>query len=493
MRRAMVDGTETGIAKFLVDGRGRLVGAHILGEAAAEVIHEAQVVKAFKKPLRKLYSVTHAYPTYAQALVGRASQLAYLDRMGESFFVKMALELFPGLENRLHLARERLAETERLPAVGPFAGTRETIGVETYNDDDVSIIRLPAILFDYDEEPIFSALPQRGAERNRSLILDFGKVTKVNGLGADMLIKLCARAAIKGWNVSACRLQEGMKDILKVTELDQAMNILEAEALAAVNIPNGWSSTGQELSKIAPIDTSHWAKPVSALTLATRIKGARNLNVGGRRAVGPVNGFGLLWQKIFRLYIKGSTVAPEQAMAALKQNFPSFQPSFNRFYPSPAGIKPGEIVLIDSMTPGGPVSTGVLVLYADEQSFTFACPQGHPESGFVTFSGHTENSDTIVQILGLARANDPLYEAAFRFIGSKVQRRIWTHVLSSLAAYLGEPARIAVAATCLDTGLRWSQARNLWYNAQIRTMIKEPLFMLTKLFGDHNDKEARPA
>lgn len=491
MRRAMVDGTETGIAKFLVDGRGQLVGAHILGESAAEVIHEAQVLKAFKKPLRKLYSVTHAYPTYAQALVGRASQLAYLDRMGESFFVKKALELFPGLENRLHLARERLAETERLPAVGPFAGTRETIGVETYNDDTVSIIRLPSSLLDYDEEPIFSALPQRGAERNRSLILDFGKITQVNGLGADMLIKLCARAAIKGWDVSACRLPEGMKDILKVTELDQAMNILEAEALAAVNIPNGRSSTGQELGKIAPIDTSHWANPVSALTLATRIKGARNLNVGGLRAVGPVNGFGQLWQKIFRLYIKGSTVSPEQAVAALKQNFPSFQPSFNRFYPSPAGIKPGEIVLIDSMTPGGPVSTGVLVIYADEQSFTFACPQGHPESGFVTFSGHKENSDTIVQILGLARANDPLYEAAFRFIGSKVQRRIWTHVLSSLAAYLGEPARIAVAATCLDTDLRWSQARNLWYNAQIRTMIKEPLFILTKLFGDHDDKETR--
>ena len=93
MRRAMVDGTETGIAKFLVDGRGQLVGAHILGESAAEVIHEAQVVKAFKKPLRKLYSVTHAYPTYAQALVGRASQLAYLDRMGESFFVKKALDI----------------------------------------------------------------------------------------------------------------------------------------------------------------------------------------------------------------------------------------------------------------------------------------------------------------------------------------------------------------------------------------------------------------
>jgi pyruvate/2-oxoglutarate dehydrogenase complex dihydrolipoamide dehydrogenase (E3) component/anti-anti-sigma regulatory factor len=495
MRRAMVDGTEIGIAKFLCDGRGRLVGAHILGEGAAEVIHEAQVVKAFRKPLRRLHAVTHAYPTYSQALVGRASQLAYLDRMGESFFVTKALGLFPGLENRLHLARERLAETERLPSVGPFARPGEAIVVDVYNDGAVSVIRLPANLLDYDEGPMLSAIPQGGVNQTLSLIVDFGNVISMNGLGADMLIKLCARAALKGWAVAACRVSDGLKDILKVIELDQAIDIFEteSEAFAAVGISGGRSSMANGWGGPAPIDTSHWAKPVSSLTLATRIKGARNLNIDGRRPVGPVNGFGQLWQKIFRLHIKGSTVAPEEAVAALKQNFPAFQPPFNRFFPSPAGIAPGEIVLIDSMTPGGPVSTGVMVLYAGERSFTFACPQGHPESGFVTFSGHEENGETIVQILGLARANDPLYEGAFRFVGSKIQGRIWTHVLSSLAAYLGVPARIAVSATCVDTGLRWSQAKNLRYNAQIRTIINEPLYILHQLFGNRNDKEGRPA
>jgi len=495
MRRAMVDGTETGIAKFLIDGRGQLVGAHILGEGAAEVIHEAQVIKAFKKPLRKLYSVTHAYPTYSQALVGRASQLAYLDRMGESFFVKKALQFFPGLENRLYLARERLAETERLPAEGLFARPGEAINVETYNDDTVSVIHLPANLLDYDERHIFSAISQSRADRIRSLVLDFSKVIKMNGLGADLLIKLCARATRKGWTVSAWRIPQVLRDILKVTELDQAMNIFRTEAMefAAAGISSVQPSAIPETGRSSTFDTSHWAKPVSSLTLTNRIKGARNLNIEGRCAVGPVNGFGPLWQKIFRLYIKGSTVAPEEALAALKQNFPAFQPSFNHFFSPPSGIDPGEIVLIDSITPGGPVSTGVLVLYADEQSFTFACPQGHPESGFVTFSAHEENGNTIIQILGLARANDPIYEAAFRFVGSKVQGRIWTHVLSSLAAYLGVPARIAVSATCVDNGLRWSQAKNVWYNAQIRTLVQEPLFILTKLFGNRDDKEVRPA
>jgi hypothetical protein len=334
-----------------------------------------------------------------------------------------------------------------------------------------------------------------GAERERSLILDFSKVKKMNGLGSDMLIKLCARAAMKGWTVSACRLPEGMKDILKVTELDQAMDIFDTEtdALAFAGISRIETTAPPDPDQAAALDASHWARPVPALTLTTKIKGARNLNIEGRRAVGPVNGFGQLWQKIFRLTIQGSIITPEEAVAALKQNFPSFQPSFNRFYPSVAGIKPGEIVLIDSMTPGGPVSTGVLVLYADDQSFTFACPEGHPESGFVTFSGHEENGNTVVQILGLARANDPIYEAAFRFVGSKVQGRIWTHVLSSLAAYLGVPGRISLAATCIDKGLRWSQAKNLKYNAQIWTLIREPLFILTKIFGNSDNKEASPA
>ncbi len=110
MRRALIDGTTTGLAKFLCDGRGRLIGAHILGEAAAEVIHEAQVIKALKKPLQKLNLVTHAYPTYAQALVGRASQLAFSTIWAAASLSKTALRIFPGLENRLYLARDRLAE-----------------------------------------------------------------------------------------------------------------------------------------------------------------------------------------------------------------------------------------------------------------------------------------------------------------------------------------------------------------------------------------------
>ncbi len=179
-------------------------------------------------------------------------------------------------------------------------------------------------------------------------------------------------------------------------------------------------------------------------------KEARNLNVHGRRATGPVNGFGRLWQKIYRLYISDPDISPESAIAALKTNFPNFQPSYNRFFPSPAGIQPGEIVLIDSMTPGGPVSTGVMVLYSDDLSFMFNTPEGHPESGWINFCAFKGEGKTVVQILGLTRANDPIYEAAFHLAGSKIQVRIWTHVLKSLAAYFGIHPDITVEQTCED-------------------------------------------
>jgi hypothetical protein len=207
---------------------------------------------------------------------------------------------------------------------------------------------------------------------------------------------------------------------------------------------------------------------------------ALNKNMNGLGIAGPVDGFGPLWQKTYRLIIDKAGLTPEEVIRTLKQNFPRFQPSYNHFYPTVNGIKPGEVVAIDSSTPGGPVSTGVMVLYADDTSFTFITPQGHPESGWVTFSASRNGDKIVVQILGLARANDPVYEAAFRAIGSQMQIRIWTHVLTSLATYLGVPAEVTVKPLRIDPGLQWSQAGNVWYNAQIRTLLMTPGRILSR-------------
>jgi hypothetical protein len=298
----------------------------------------------------------------------------------------------------------------------------------------------------------------------------------MNGLGASMLVKLSARAKNNGQRLSAFAVSQDLRQIFRVTELDQTIQVhaSETDALAAAGVSGEQSSVQATEESGGLVNLTNWAKPVSELFVPEMPKEARNLNVNGLRAVGPVNGFGPLCQKIFRLHIEDPTVSPEEAIEALKKNFPSFQPPFNRFYPSPGGIQAGEVVLIDSSTPGGPVSTGVMILFADERSFTFNTPQGHPECGFVSFSAHEGSEGTIVQIVGLARTSDPVYEAAFRLVGSKIQTRIWTHVLTSLAVHLGVPADITFEQECIDTVLRWSQIGNVYYNAQIRTLIHEP-------------------
>lgn len=74
--RAMTDG-EKGQAKFICDRRGKLLGGHIFGARAGEIIHGCQIVKTMGLPFKKLQSVIHSYPTYSE-LVRDGAKLAYI-------------------------------------------------------------------------------------------------------------------------------------------------------------------------------------------------------------------------------------------------------------------------------------------------------------------------------------------------------------------------------------------------------------------------------
>ena len=355
--------------------------------------------------------------------------------------------------------------------------------------DNVFLVELPSELIDPDEKPILNAtVPQKPGQKG-SLLLDFAAVKFINGLGAYQLVKLDVLARQRGQRLMAVGLNQHYRDVLKVTGLDRAVTVYDsrAEAFTAAGVtPDQQPSTNIE-SKPS-IDLTFWAKPVVTLTVPEMPLQAINRNMQGRKVVGPVDGFGPLWQKTYRLTIDKPGLSPQKVVKALKQNLPAFQPPYNRFYPSPRGIAPGEVVAIDSSTPGGPVSTGVLVLYADDVSFTFMTPQGHPESGWVTFSAFEENGKIIAQIMGLARANDFVYEAAFRAVGSKMQVNIWKTVLTSLAKYLEIPADVTVEPVCIDKHLQWSQTGNVWYNAQIRTLFYMPFRRLGKSRKDGKTK-----
>src|SRR5580700_3776349 len=191
-------------------------------------------------------------------------------------------------------------------------------------------------------------------------------------------------------------------------------------------------------------DAGRWAAKVDRLDVVQR-DGVRGTNVAGRRLTGPVQGFGKMWQKTYRLTV-GTAVTPEQAITTWKAHFPEFWPAGNRFAGALTGISPGDVALLDLAIGGGvKLSTGEFVLYAEEESFTLMTPQGHMFAGWITFSADRSGPDTFVQAHVLMRANDPLYEVGLALGGHRKEDVFWVQTLTALGVRLG------VAAPEVDT------------------------------------------
>jgi hypothetical protein len=231
------------------------------------------------------------------------------------------------------------------------------------------------------------------------------------------------------------------------------------------------SSTQPDEGK--PRDAAYWAQQVSTLKVSHVPTGALNLNIEGRRVVGPLQGFGQMWQKTYRVRLKGATVQPREVIKTWKEHFPRFWPGGNRFYGPITGIAPGEVAILNLSMPGGmQLPTGVLVLYADEESFTLMTPQGHMFAGWITFSAYQEDGCTVAQAQVLMRANDPIYEVGLRLFAHKTEDVFWQQTLKALATHFEvAEAEVETHVVCVDPQLQWSQARNIWYNSAMRTTM----------------------
>jgi hypothetical protein len=224
--------------------------------------------------------------------------------------------------------------------------------------------------------------------------------------------------------------------------------------------------------KREPRDRAYWASYAETLKVAGVAEGATNINVDGRRAVGPLQGFGKMWQKTYRVALKGADVTPVEVIKTWKTHYTDIWPEGNHFYAPVAGIAPGEVALISGSLPGGvKLSTGVMVLYADDESFSLMTPEGHPFSGWITFSSFEEEGTTIVQAQVLMRANDPLYEMGLRMGGHKMEDEMWRKTLENLEAHFGVNEPVETNVVCVDPRLQWSQYKNVWHNAGIRSAI----------------------
>jgi hypothetical protein len=220
-------------------------------------------------------------------------------------------------------------------------------------------------------------------------------------------------------------------------------------------------------------DAANWAKRRLTLELGALPAEAEGYNVEGRHVVGPLQGFGKMWLKTYSITLKGAQVSPEEVIKTWRANFGSFWPKGNYFYVPLTGLQLGEVGVLDLPAPGGMrLSTGIMVLFADDVSFAFMTPEGHMFAAIITFSAHQENGETVLQVEPLLRTNDPLWEVAMTFYGFQVEDKFWLATLRNLAAHFGvydqEPT---LESVCVDPRRRWSQAKNVWRNSAIHSAL----------------------
>jgi len=241
-------------------------------------------------------------------------------------------------------------------------------------------------------------------------------------------------------------------------------------------------TTSESNSKSNP---DGWAKPVDKIKVSESPKEAINLNVDGRQLSGLTHGFGQLWQKTYKVRLSGVEVTPQQVIQTWKANFSSYWPEGNDLYVPLTGIQPGEVGLINLTAPAGlKLSTGIMVIYVDDISFSFMTPEGHMFAGMITFSAFEEDQGTVAQVQALIRANDPVYEMSLRIgFGHKSEDQFWVATLKNLAIDLGvNNPQTSQTNSLVDPRVQWAEWRNIWHNAGIRSGLYTPVRIVKKAF-----------
>lgn len=90
--RSKIDNKTFGLCKVVCTKKGKIVGAHILGARAGELIHEVQLGKYYNYALWDLYKPIHAYPTYSE-LVWHLAKRAYVQNLTNKWYIKILTKL----------------------------------------------------------------------------------------------------------------------------------------------------------------------------------------------------------------------------------------------------------------------------------------------------------------------------------------------------------------------------------------------------------------
>lgn len=92
--RAVIEGEGHGLIKLLCDKKNQILGVHVLGPNAGELLHEYVLAMKAKIPITQISQSIHVYPTLAQS-VKRACDQYYKQKLFSGWFPKLAKRLIP--------------------------------------------------------------------------------------------------------------------------------------------------------------------------------------------------------------------------------------------------------------------------------------------------------------------------------------------------------------------------------------------------------------
>jgi anti-anti-sigma factor len=331
---------------------------------------------------------------------------------------------------------------------------------------------------------ILSNMRSQIAATTRIVLLNLTDVDHVSITGINALVIFFFQAKERGKRILAYGLTDAHRQIFRLTHLDEVMPLFqhESDALSAGNVDSGGFLLHHP-EGVQNISVPGWAAPVDDLRVEGIPETAMSINVQGRETTGPIRGFGALWEKRYRLRLNRPEISPEEIIPVWKERFSSFWPPGNEVYPSRgAALKPGTAAVLNLALPGGLVlSTGIYVIYSDETSFSFISARGHVLSAWIIFSAIRDgHPGTVIEVIALLRASDPLFELGFHLGAAAQEDRFWDYTLQALARYFNANGNVEQEALCIDPHLQWSAWGNIWYNAAIRSGLAMPFFLADK-------------
>lgn len=149
-------------------------------------------------------------------------------------------------------------------------------------------------------------------------------------------------------------------------------------------------------------------------------------------------------QRDYWAVFPGCSLTPSGLIRQIREHFCEFPPSALVRFDAAEGISVGsqlEIAILPAR------QCAVRVIHADDQSFTLATLEGHPEAGRITFGAYRNPNDHVIfHIRSRARSSSAPNRLGFLAIGDAMQTNTWTDFITNVAAAVGAPIQDVIHA-----------------------------------------------